>query len=213
MELTVGPTPGPGTEVVRRALDVIAGSVLLLLTAPLLGLGVLIVAIAGGRPVFFAHRRLGRHGRPFRCWKLRTMRADAEEALDRDPELLASHRSNGFKLPTSSDPRVTWWGRLLRRTYVDELPQFFNVVAGCMSLVGPRPIVADELELFGEDRNVLLTVKPGVFGAWNSRGRDRPPYPERADLELDYVRNRAWTRDIKILIRSIRAVLQGQDDL
>jgi lipopolysaccharide/colanic/teichoic acid biosynthesis glycosyltransferase len=95
---------------------------------------------------------------------------------------------------------------------VDEIPQLFNVLVGDMSLVGPRPIVPEELELFGPEAHVLLVIKPGVFGAWNSRGRDRPPYPMRAQLELDYVRTRSWRRDLVILVRSIRAVLQGQGD-
>lgn len=199
-------------EVGRRLFDVGAAVVLILLSAPVLAAGMLVVLVAGGRPVFFGHRRLGRGGRLFRCWKLRTMAVGAEEVLERDAALRESHRRNGFKLPTSRDPRVPRWGRILRHTYVDEIPQLFNVLAGHMSLVGPRPIVPEELELFGPEGDLLLSVKPGVFGAWNSRGRDRPPYPERAGLEIDYVQDRSWARDLRILTRSIRAVLQGQGD-
>lgn len=204
--------PAVAREPLRRAVDVVGAAVLLALTAPLLVGGAALVVVGGGRPIFFGHQRVGRYGRPFRCWKLRTMTVGAEEALERDPVLRAHHRANGFKLPTASDPRVPWWGRILRRTYLDELPQLLNVLAGEMSLVGPRPVVPDELEMFGGERDTLLTVKPGIFGAWNSCGRARPPYPERAQLELDYVRNRAWTRDLRILVRSIRAVVQGQGD-
>jgi lipopolysaccharide/colanic/teichoic acid biosynthesis glycosyltransferase len=107
---------------------------------------------------------------------------------------------------------VTAWGRWLRRTYVDEIPQLFNVLVGCMSLVGPRPVVPDELDLFGSERSLLLDHKPGVFGAWNSLGRARPPYPERAQIELDYVRRRTGLGDLRILLRSVWAVLQGQGD-
>ncbi len=199
-------------ELGRRLFDVSMALLLAILSAPVLLAGMAVVLLAGGRPVFFGHRRLGRGGRQFRCWKLRTMAVGAEEVLEHDAALRESHRKNGFKLPASRDPRVPGWGRILRLTYVDEIPQLFNVLAGHMSLVGPRPIVPEELELFGAERDVLLSVKPGVFGAWNSRGRDRPPYPERADLEVAYVRGRSWIRDIRILARSIRAVLQGQDD-
>jgi lipopolysaccharide/colanic/teichoic acid biosynthesis glycosyltransferase len=172
----------------------------------------LVVWIGGGRPIFFGHHRLGRRGRPFRCWKLRTMIPEAEAELDRRPDLRARHRENGFKLPNGHDPRLIPGGRLLRRTYLDEIPQLFNVLGGSMSLVGPRPIVPAELELFGPDHARLLEMKPGVFGAWNSLGRGRPPYPARAELELDYVRTRRWTDDVRILGRSVVAVLQGQGD-
>ena len=215
MELTrvARPRLEEGSRPTQRLLDIVGASTLLVLSLPMLIAGIALVWIAGGRPIFFGHRRLGLGGRRFRCWKLRTMSADAEEALDRNPTLRETHRSNGFKLPTSTDPRVARWGRILRRSYVDEIPQLFNVLVGDMSLVGPRPIVPQELELFGPEAHTLLAVKPGVFGAWNSCGRDRPPYPMRAELELEYVRTRSWIRDLTILVRSIRAVLQGQRDV
>lgn len=200
------------SPVLRRATDLSGAVALLVLLSPLLLLGMAVVLAGHGRPVFFGHRRLGLHGKPFRCWKLRTMAVDAEAWLDRDPGLRERHRANGFKLPAAVDPRVTRWGRLLRDSYVDEIPQLFNVARGDMSLVGPRPIVPAELGLFGPDGGELLRVKPGVFGAWNSLGRKRPPYPERAELELAYVRGRSWSTDLRILARSVVAVLQGQRD-
>jgi lipopolysaccharide/colanic/teichoic acid biosynthesis glycosyltransferase len=192
--------------------DLAGATLLLVLATPLLLAGIALVYVAGGRPVFFGHRRVGRGGRPFRCWKLRTMTVDAEAALDEDPALLERHRELGFKLPDAEDPRVTGWGRWLRQTYVDEIPQLFNVLGGSMSLVGPRPVVAEELELYGTGRDLLLAVKPGVFGAWSSLGRARPPYPERARVELDYLRERTAWVDARILMRSLWAVLQGQGD-
>ena len=199
-------------EGLRRLADVVGAAVLLALCLPLLVVGILVVWIGSGRPIFFGQTRLGRGGVPFRCSKLRTMSVGAEQALERSPALRARHRAHGFKLPNGTDPRVTRWGRILRRTYVDEIPQLLNVLAGSMSLVGPRPIVPAELELFGPEHRALLEVKPGVFGAWNCLGRRRPPYPERARLELDYIRSRTWTEDVRILLRSVVAVLQGQGD-
>jgi exopolysaccharide production protein ExoY len=196
----------------RRVVDVVTSLVLIVLTAPVMISAMALLAVTAGRPVLFGHRRVGRGGRTFRCWKLRTMRVGAEAELERDPELGRRHRTNGFKLPNGDDPRVTAWGRWLRRTYVDEIPQLFNVLVGCMSLVGPRPVVPDELDLFGSERSLLLDHKPGVFGAWNSLGRARPPYPERAQIELDYVRRRTGLGDLRILLRSVWAVLQGQGD-
>jgi lipopolysaccharide/colanic/teichoic acid biosynthesis glycosyltransferase len=196
----------------RRAFDVVAAVVLIALTAPLLLIGVLTVLVGTGRPIFFGHVRLGLAGKAFRCWKLRTMSVDAEKVLEGEPALRSRHRANGFKLPNRADPRITKEGRWLRRTYVDELPQLFNVLFGSMSLLGPRPIVPDELEFFGDARHELLSVKPGVFGAWNSLGRERPTYPDRAEMEIEYVKRRNAVRDLRILGRSFLAVLQGQSD-
>ena len=214
MELTTARVHAGQARVpfIERIVDIAGAGLMLLVASPLLVVGMLVVWFLGGRPIFFGHRRLGRGGRTFRCWKLRTMSTDAEAVLDRDPGLRERHRTNGFKLPTGSDPRVTAWGRWLRRSYVDEIPQLFNVLVGDMSLVGPRPIVPNELALFDGGANELLDVKPGVFGAWNSLGRRRPPYPERARLELEYVRHRRWRDDVVILCHSILAVLQGQGD-
>jgi lipopolysaccharide/colanic/teichoic acid biosynthesis glycosyltransferase len=209
----VGVTGLRSRGALQRLVDVVGAALLIVLSAPLLLLGIGLVALTKGRPIFFGHERVGLGGKPFRCWKLRTMKVDAERALDRDPALMERYKANGFKLPNGSDPRITPVGRLLRRTYVDEIPQLVNVLAGDMSLVGPRPVVPAELELFEDHARVLLEVKPGVFGAWNSLGRSRPPYPERARLEVEYVRDRSWTRDVRILGKSVLAVLQGQGEL
>src|SRR5687768_18194217 len=117
-------------EYVRRAVDVIAATLLLLLTAPVLLLGMLAVWIGSGRPIFFGHARVGRYGRTFHCWKLRTMDVDAERRLEREPKLRESYVRNGYKLPGNGDPRITRVGHVLRRTYIDELPQLFNVLQG-----------------------------------------------------------------------------------
>lgn len=194
----------------RRAADIVAGLVLLLLAAPLLLGGLLAVRVSSGRPVLFGHERLGRGGRLFRCWKLRTMRVDAERELEDVPELRATYVRNGYKLPAAHDPRVTRVGRVLRRTYIDELPQLFNVIGGTMSLIGPRPIVPDELENYSPFARELLRERPGIIGAWTSLGPARPPYPERSRIELDYVRHRSLARDIRILVRAVPAILRGQ---
>ena len=208
----MGVSPERGTlgGGLRRFFDVLGAAVMFFVTLPLLLGGLALVWVADGRPVLFGHPRVGRRGKPFRCWKVRTMAVGAEQVLERDPELRRRHRQNGFKLPDAEDPRVTRWGRWLRRTHVDELPQLFNVLRGDMSLLGPRPVVADELDRFGSGREELLEVRPGIFGPWNSLGRARPPYPERAELELSYVRDRSLRRDLEILGRSVVAVLRGQ---
>jgi exopolysaccharide production protein ExoY len=196
----------------RRFSDVAGAGLLLLVFSPVLLLACAALLLTQGRPVFFGHTRLGRSGAPFRCWKLRTMRVDAEERLEREPELWQRYVENGFKLPNGSDPRITVVGRLLRRTYIDEIPQLFNVIVGRMSLVGPRPIVPSELEHYGPAAGELLRERPGIVGAWTSHGRARPAYPERAAVELQYVRTRSPATDLRILARSIPVVLRGQDD-
>jgi exopolysaccharide production protein ExoY len=196
----------------RRAADVVGATLLLALLAPILFAAILAVLVYDGRPVLFGHYRLGRDGRRFRCWKLRTMRLDAEQTLAREPELRDRHRQNGYKLPNGSDPRVTRLGRMLRRSYIDEIPQLLNVLNGTMSLVGPRPIVPDELEHYAGGEAELLRERPGIVGAWTSHGRARPAYPERARIELDYLRTRSPSRDLLILARTIPVVLRGQGD-
>jgi len=172
-----------------------------------------LVLAGDGRPVFFGHRRMGKGGRPFTCWKLRTMKRGAERWLAADPQLRERHARNGFKLPAREDPRVTPVGRWLRRTHIDEIPQLLNVVNGTMALVGPRPVVESELAEYGEEGAAeLLGARPGIVGAWTSRGRRRPPYPERARLELAYLRTRSLSGDLRILLRSVPVVLRGQED-
>lgn len=201
---------GKGQE--RRAVDIIGAAILIILTLPFLLMGIFLVLVGSGRPILFGHQRVGRNGRPFRCWKLRTMTQGAELRLALDPALAERHALNGFKLPTREDPRVTRVGRWLRRTHIDELPQLANVLAGSMALVGPRPIVERELAHYGDAAGELLSARPGLVGAWTNRGRGRPPYPERARMELAYVRTRSFRGDLRILLRSVPVVLRGQKD-
>ena len=191
----------------------LAGALLLLLAAwPLVVGGMAVVFAAGGRPLFFGHVRVRRGGKLFRCWKLRTMRSDAEERLSVDPDLRQRYVRNGFKLRSAEDPRLIPSGRWLRRFYVDEVPQLWNVLRGDMSLVGPRPVVPSELELFGVHAARMLRHRPGLFGEWTSRGRRRPPYPERVRVEMEYVNDPSLNRSLRILARSFATVLRGQDE-
>jgi exopolysaccharide production protein ExoY len=193
---------------VKRAIDVVGAIVGLLLSLPvLLVVGIAIRLDSPGR-ILFAHTRVGRNGRPFRCYKLRTMCHDAETQLARDEALMSAYRENGFKLPAHADHRVTALGRFLRTTSIDELPQFWNVLLGDMSLVGPRPIVAAELGHYEPHRERLLSMKPGLTGAWAVSGRSRIGYPHRASIELGYVHNWSIGGDLKILAQTVGVVLQ-----
>ena len=193
---------------VKRALDLVLASVMLVCLAPLF-LGVTVALLVGSPgPVIYGQRRLGRYGRSFKCFKFRSMFTDAEQRLASDPELHAEYVRNGFKLPDGEDPRITPLGRVLRRTSLDELPQLWNVLRGEMSLVGPRPIVPAEIRHYQDDSQMLLLLQPGITGLWQVSGRSNLAYPERTNLELDYVEQWSLGRDLRILAATVPAVLQ-----
>jgi lipopolysaccharide/colanic/teichoic acid biosynthesis glycosyltransferase len=193
--------------IVKRGVDIAGASLGLLLTAPVLGVLALAVRFESPGPVLFGHRRVGAWGRPFRCLKFRTMRVDAEPLLRSDPAMYSEYVRNNYKLPEGRDPRITRVGRLLRKTSLDELPQLWNVLRGDMSLIGPRPVVPDELTEYGGHRRVLLSVKPGITGEWAITGRSNVGYPQRAAIEIGYVRRWRLIADLAILWRTVPSVL------
>jgi len=208
----VRPVRRRGAGAARRVFDIAAATILLFLALPLLLASCAAVLVGCGWPVFFGHWRMGLGGERFRCWKLRTMHVGAEESLIESHDLRTRYIANGYKLSLVEDPRVTGVGRILRRTYLDELPQLFNVLNGTMSMVGPRPIVHDELGEYGSDAAVLLSEKPGIVGQWTSLGPARPGYPERALMEINYINTRTAAADIRILLRSFHVVLRGHQE-
>ena len=193
---------------VKRAIDVVGAIIGLVLAAPvLMVLAVLIRLESKGSP-FFRHTRVTSGGRRFACLKLRTMREDAEQHLERDDALYAEYVRNNYKIPEDLDPRITRLGRLLRRSSLDEVPQFWNVLVGDMSLVGPRPLVPSELEHYeGARQRLLLSMRPGLTGAWAVSGRHGVSYPERAEIELSYVRSWSLASDALVLLRTFRAIM------
>lgn len=191
-----------------RTLDIIFASSALLFLAPLLLLVAALVYIVDPGPIFFAHRRVGRNGRSFPCLKFRSMVVDAEDRLN---ELLATDAEareewlRDFKL--RNDPRITRIGHFLRKTSLDELPQFLNVVRGEMSIVGPRPIVEGEVHRYGRYFAEYMQVKPGLTGLWQVSGRNNVSYRRRVALDTSYARNRNLGLDLRILAMTVPAVL------
>ncbi len=169
----------------------------------------LVVYFDDGRPVVFAHSRLGKDGVIFPLFKFRTMVRDAEGWLKRDPELYKLYVDSGYKLPSDIDPRYTRSGRLLRALSLDEMPQLLNVLRGEMNVVGPRPIVADELARYEGHEEEFLSVKPGLTGLWQVKGRSTITGVQRKELDLEYIRNRSFIYDAKIIFLTIFAVLRG----
>lgn len=188
-------------------------SVLVLSVLPVVLPIVLVLAAAiflsDRRNPFFAHKRVGRDGRIFGCLKLRTMVVGAEAML---PQLLEGCPENQEEWAESQklthDPRITKLGAFLRKTSLDELPQLLNVLRGDMSLVGPRPIVQDELRRYGRDAAAYLRLRPGVTGMWQTTGRNDVSYAERVRMDVEYERNVLLWTDIRIMAMTVLAMLQ-----
>jgi len=193
---------------VKRCVDVVAAMVGLIVGAPFFLAIAIAVALDSRGPILFRHRRVGLGGREFPVLKFRTMVSDAEAWLTRDPSLARLYRENDFRLPDEIDPRITRVGRFLRRTSLDEVPQLWNVLIGEMSLVGPRPIEAAELEHYAGSERLLLSVRPGLTGAWAVMGRHSVFHPQRAEIELRYVRSWSLRGDLVILCRTVGAVMR-----
>lgn len=201
----------PWSKRTKRALDLFGVMAVGLLISPLLLTVSLLIRLDSPGSAFYTHRRLGAGGEHFRCWKFRTMYANAdtilEEHIGNNPAVGAEWEEN-FKL--REDPRVTRMGRFLRKTSLDELPQLWNVLRGEMSLIGPRPIVDSEIEKYGEIYQLYRRIRPGISGLWQVSGRSETTYDERVGMDSDYVRNWSVWLDILILARTAHSVLCGR---
>lgn len=191
---------------VKRGIDVAASAVLLLLTAPLLAVAALAIKATSPGSVFFRQVRCGLYGRRFEMLKLRTMYTDAEQ---RKQELLHLNEASGPVFKMRDDPRVTPAGRWLRRWSIDELPQLWNVLRGHMSLVGPRPPIPTEVALYDIADRRRLSMRPGLTCLWQVKGRSRIGFEEWVRLDLEYIDGWSLLADLKILFRTVPAVLRG----
>lgn len=159
-------------------------------------------------PVFFSQERMGYQGKTFKILKFRSMIIDAEKVLNEDPVLYQTYIDNGYKFPEGEDPRLTKIGGFIRRTSLDEFPQFINILKGEMSFIGPRPIFDFELHEYTEKQQKdLFSVRPGVTGWWQVSGRSDVLYPERAELQVYYPRHFSIKLDIKILVLTVKQVV------
>jgi lipopolysaccharide/colanic/teichoic acid biosynthesis glycosyltransferase len=190
----------------KQIIDALGSSVMILLLLPLFLLLWLVIRLVDGSPVIYRRRVVGSSGE-FDAYKFRTMHRKADEMLAADPTLHAAFRQN-FKL--KSDPRVTRLGAHLRRYSLDELPQLFNVLKGQMSLVGPRMITRAELQKYGPHQELLLTMKPGLTGYWQVRGRQDVSYDERVRMDVHYITNWSLALDFSILLQTPAKVVRSQ---
>ena len=200
-------------KVVKRLIDILGGLVGCVLLVPIT------VAVYIARkvlkeddgPLFYEHLRYGKDGKKFRIYKFRSMCIDADkrlkEYLEQNEEAKIEFEEN-HKL--KDDPRITRLGRFIRKTSIDELPQFINVLKGDMSLIGPRPIVDGEIEKYGENKGKFLSVRPGLTGYWAANGRSDITYEERMKMELYYVDNISFKLDIQIFFKTIISVIKKE---
>ena len=193
----------------KRALDLVGSIILIVFFMPHMCLMAVLVKMADGGPILFAQTRIGRNGQRFKCLKFRTMVVDAEEALktyfDRYPD---ARREWIETQKLRVDPRVTPIGRFLRKTSFDELPQLLNVLAGQMSLVGPRPIIEEEIPRYGDKILAYMTVRPGLTGLWQVSGRSNCSYEERVALDAKYISEWRLRSDFVILLRTVPVLLR-----
>jgi lipopolysaccharide/colanic/teichoic acid biosynthesis glycosyltransferase len=200
------------SRVVKRSGDIVFSLMVLSLGSPIyLALGLLVKLTSRGS-IFYIQQRVGRDYRSFGCIKFRTMRRDADRVLSSilasSPDLQEEFR-NDFKL--RNDPRITRLGKFLRRSSLDELPQFINVLRGEMSVVGPRPIVRRELPRYASRMDEVLAVRPGLTGLWQVSGRNNLSYEQRVDLDVNYSRHRSFLMDLRIILRTVGVILDPRD--
>jgi len=204
-------------ERIKRAIDILGALVGIVSFSPVFALAAVAIKLSSPGPVIFVQSRVGRGGRIFGMYKFRSMVVNAEEILNSNPKLLKEYKEGGYKLRPEEDPRITRVGRILRKTSMDELPQFFNILKGEMSLVGPRAFKPDELEeqqrKFPALREVVskvLTVKPGLTGLWQVSGRSEVGFAERVKLDAEYAQRQSLWEDVKILLKTPWAVVGGK---
>lgn len=195
--------------IVKRLFDFVIALLALILISPIFFIVWTLNLISKDNrgPLLYRQVRIGLNGREFKIYKFRSMIVKAEEKLKQDKKLYAEYVANNYKLTPDRDPRITKLGSFLRKTSVDELPQFINILKGEMSLVGPRPVIEDELVEYNREK--LLSVKPGAMGLWQTCGRSDVGYPERADIEMKYVDKACFFYDLKIIVGNFISIVKG----
>jgi len=191
----------------KRAVDIVMATTALVLLSPLMLIVALIVKLSDRGPVFYSHTRIGYGGAAFGCLKFRTMKTDAAAQL---AELLRADPSARAEWETTrklkNDPRITAVGDILRKSSIDELPQLINILRGEMSVVGPRPVTAEELARYGEHVTSYMAARPGLTGQWQTSGRNDVSYEYRVALDVQYIRDWSLTRDFIIIAKTVPAL-------
>lgn len=192
----------------KRILDIIIASIALVILSPIFLIIAILIKLESPGPVFFGHKRMGKNGKEFKLWKFRSMVANAEELIKTfTPEQMKEFKEN-FKL--ENDPRITKIGKFLRKTSLDELPQLINIIKGDLSIIGPRPVIGEELNKYRNNKNKFLSVTPGLTGYWAANGRSNTTYQQRMMMELYYIDNMSFELDLKIFFKTILSVVKKE---
>ena len=193
---------------VKRVFDLVISTIGLIILSPIFLILAIIVKLDSKGPVFFAHTRYGKNGKKFKMYKFRTMYENSQDMInDFTPEQMKEWKEN-FKL--QDDPRITKVGKFLRKTSLDELPQIVNIIKGDLSIIGPRPVIEEELEKYGENKEKFLSVTPGLTGYWQANGRSSTTYEQRMEMELYYIDHISPKLDFKIFFKTIESVIKKE---
>jgi len=199
-------------ELFKNVFDFIFAFAFLICGSPLFIFLILLVKLSSRGPIFFLQKRIGKNQKPFACIKFRTMHPEAKDMLENlinNNENLKKEFQETHKL--KNDPRITRIGKFLRKTSLDEIPQFINVLKSEMSIVGPRPIVDKEIEKYGDSLSKVLSVRPGITGLWQVSGRNNLSYKRRVTLDCLYVKNQSLLIDLRIIIRTFGVIFFPND--
>ena len=193
---------------IKRMFDIVFALFILTVFFPVYLILMILVALNSKGPIFYVQQRIGRNYQPFNCIKFRTMIDNADEALEvimQESDRFRLEFQDSYKL--KQDPRITKIGKFLRLTSLDELPQFWNVLKGEMSVVGPRPLVPQELSKYGHKIDTVLKIKPGITGLWQVSGRNDIPYPKRIKIDVYYATSHNWLLDLWIVYKTIGVIV------
>ena len=195
-------------NLVKRIFDIVMALLALIILSPVFIVIAILIKLDDRGPVFYKHKRVGKNGKIIYVYKFRSMVVNADEIFSHFTEEQIKEFEKYYKL--ENDPRITKIGDFLRKTSLDELPQLVNILKGDMSFVGPRPVVSKELNKFGGNQDLLLSIKPGLTGWWACSGRSDISYEQRVDLEIYYVNNYCAKLDFLCLVKTIGAVIEGK---
>lgn len=192
----------------KRLFDLVLSLIGLIVLLPIFIIIFIVIKLDSKGAVFYGHNRIGKDGQIIKVYKFRTMVINSQEVFDNFTEEQKAEYYKSFKL--ENDPRITRVGNFLRKTSLDELPQLVNIIKGDMSIVGPRPIVQREVDLYGEYADKLVSVTPGLTGYWQANGRSDTTYEERVQMDMYYIDNRSFSMDLKIILKTIISVVKKE---
>ncbi len=194
--------------VTKRILDIILSIIGLIVLFPVLLIIAIAIKVDSKGSVLFKHKRIGKNGKEIYIYKFRTMIPNAEEMINEFNEEQMKEFKENYKL--KQDPRITRVGKFLRQTSLDEIPQILNIIKGELSIVGPRPVIMEEVEKYGANKDKFLSIKPGLTGYWQVNGRSSTSYEERMKMELYYIDNRNLWLDVKLFFKTIISVIKKE---